>query len=63
MTNIDLQDHDLDVESLERVVRHSSNAYARACAWTLLDIVCDGPELADLEDELKELRESREVPA
>lgn len=55
--DINLSDHDLDIESLERVIRHSSNPYARACAWTLLDLVCDDPELADLQDELQELRD------
>lgn len=43
MPEIDLRDHDLDTDMLERVIRHSSNPYARACAWTLYDAVTEGP--------------------
>lgn len=63
MTDINLTDHDLDEDALKRVIRHSSDSYARACAWTLLDEVCDEPELEDLEIELRHVRERRGVSA
>lgn len=61
MNDIDLSDHDLDVDSLERVIRHSSDSYARACAWTLLDKVGEEPDLADLEEEIRALRENEVI--
>lgn len=60
VTDIDLRDHDLDVGSLENVIRHSSNPYARACAWTLYDEIATGPDLADLQAEIEALRGRRE---
>ena len=46
-------------ESLIRVIRHSSNTYARACVWALLDAGLDDPEIEDLEDELQAIKEDR----
>ena len=44
---------------LERVVRHSNNPYARACAWVLLDELLDEPDLQELEHELQSIRKQR----
>lgn len=44
-------------ERLERVVRHSNDPYARACAWTILDAGTDQPELERLQEELERLQE------
>jgi len=44
-------------ERLERVVRHSNDPYARACAWTILDAGSDQPELERLQEELEQLQE------
>ena len=46
-------------ESIERVLRHSNNSYARACAWALLDAGSDDPELEDLQRELDQLQQQR----
>lgn len=51
---------ELDVDQLKRVIRHSGNSYARACAWVLLDQMLDEPEIEELEMELRSLREHRE---
>lgn len=51
---------ELDPEGLKRVIRHSGNPYARACAWVLLDELLDEPEIEDLEAELQSLRKDRE---
>lgn len=48
---------DANREALINVIKHSSNSYARACAWTLLDAGSDAPELERLESELRELRQ------
>lgn len=50
-------------ESIERVLRHSNNAYARACAWTLLDAGSDDPDIDALQRELDQLQQQREVQA
>ena len=44
-------------EMLERVLRHSNDTYARACAWALLDAGSDAPDLDTLRDELEALQE------
>lgn len=48
-------------EMLERVLRHSNNAYARACAWALLDAGSEAPDLHRLQQELTALQEQRGV--
>lgn len=45
-------------EMLERVLRHSNNVYARACAWALIDAGSDPPELAQLSKELEVLQKA-----
>ena len=45
-------------EMLERVLRHSNNAYARACAWALIDAGSDAPDLAQLQKELEILQKA-----
>lgn len=45
-------------EMLERVLRHSNNAYARACAWALIDAGSDAPDIAQLQKELEVLQEA-----
>jgi hypothetical protein len=50
-------------DSIERVLRHSNNAYARACAWTLLDAGSDDPDIDALQRELDQLQQQREVQA
>ncbi len=52
---------ELDEEELLRVLKQSGNAYARACAWVLLDHILDEPDIEDLEAELQALRERRET--
>ena len=44
-------------EMLVRVLRHSDNAYARACAWALIDAGSDGPEIERLKRELETLQQ------
>lgn len=44
-------------EDLVNIIKHSSNTYARACAWTLLDAGSDAPELEQLEEEIQHLRQ------
>ena len=39
-------------EMLVRILRHSNNAYARACAWAILDAGSDAPDLDTLQREL-----------
>ena len=51
---------DLDPEGLKRVIAHSSDSNARACAWVLLDEMSDLPDLETLEAEIETLRERRE---
>ena len=46
-------------ESIKRVLRHSNNPYARACAWALLDAGSDDPDIEDLQRELNHLQERR----
>jgi hypothetical protein len=60
--NID-QFVDENRDSIERVLRHSNNAYARACAWTLLDAGSDDPDIDALQRELDQLQQQREVQA
>lgn len=43
-------------EMLVRLLRHSSNPYARACAWTILDAGSDAPDLDRLQRELAALQ-------
>lgn len=43
-------------DRLRRVIRNSNDAYARACAWAILDVGSDGPELEQLRRELEEIR-------
>lgn len=45
-------------EMLERVLRHSNNPYARACAWALIDAGSDAPDLHQLQQELSALQEA-----
>ena len=49
-------------EMLVRVLRHSSNSYARACAWALLDKGSDPVDLAQLQQEFNALQEARKEP-
>ena len=49
----------IDQEQLERVIRHSGNPFARACAWVLLDQLLDEPDIEELEEELRLLRDRR----
>jgi len=44
-------------EMLVRILRHSDNSYARACAWAILDAGTDDPEIEQLENELQQLKE------
>lgn len=64
MIDTDYDDLDAFVDAnrsdLINVIRHSSNAYARACAWALLDAGSDAPDLEDLEDELQALKRNTE---
>ena len=61
----DIQDHH-DVESfvednremLERVLRHSNDSFARACAWALIDAGSNDPEIEQLQRELDALQEA-----
>ena len=46
-------------EMLIRVLRHSSDSYARACAWALIDAAEDDPELTTLQQEFEALRDRR----
>lgn len=39
-------------ETIIKVIRHSSDSFARACAWTLIDRYSDDPDLDELHDEL-----------
>lgn len=45
-------------EMLVRVLRHSSDPYARACAWTLLDAGSDAPKLEQIESEIQTFKEA-----
>jgi hypothetical protein len=59
--SVDAQNREkLDPDQLKRVLRHSGNPYARACAWVLLDRLLEEPDLEDLEKELRSLRDRRE---
>lgn len=49
---------DSNREMLERVLRHSNNAYARACAWALIDAGSDDPDIAQLQKELETLQDA-----
>lgn len=46
-------------EMLVRVLRHSNDAYARACAWALLDMGGDAPEIDQLQQELAVLERAK----
>ena len=48
---------DKNQEMLEHVLRHSNNAYARACAWALIDAGSDTPDLDQLQRELEAVKE------
>lgn len=45
-------------DMLVRVLRHSSDPYARACAWTLLDAGSDAPTLEQVEREIQQFKEA-----
>lgn len=45
-------------DRIVRVLRHSSNLHARACAWALLDHISEDPELEDLERELQQVKQA-----
>lgn len=47
---------DKNREMLGRVLRHSNDPYARACAWALLDAGSDAPDLDQLQRELEQLK-------
>lgn len=62
MTSLDSYDSvdafvDENREMLERVLRHSNDTYARACAWALIDAGSDAPDLDRLQQELDTLQE------
>lgn len=44
-------------DSLERVLRHSNDTFARACAWALIDAGSEPPEIDQLQHELETLQE------
>lgn len=44
-------------EMLVRILRHSNNAYARACAWAILDAGSEAPDLETLQRELAVLQD------
>lgn len=44
-------------EELVDVIRHSSDPFARACAWVLLDEYSDDPDVEALRDELDAVRD------
>ena len=44
-------------EMLTRVLRHSNDSYARACAWALIDAGSDAPDIEQLRTELNALQE------
>lgn len=48
---------DANREMLERVLRHSNNTYARACAWALIDAGSDAQDIAQLQKELDTLQD------
>lgn len=48
-------------EMLVRILRHSNNAYARACAWAILDAGSDAPDLDKLQRELATLQDRQPV--
>ena len=48
-------------EMLERVLRHSDNAYARACAWALIDAGSDAPEIDRLQQELEVVKKGSDI--
>lgn len=48
-------------EMLVRILRHSNNAYARACAWAILDAGSEAPDLDTLQRELAALQEQQPV--
>jgi len=45
-------------ETIKRVLRHSANPFARACAWALIDAGSDEPDLERLRKELDALQEA-----
>lgn len=38
-------------DQLKNIIRHSSDQFARACAWTLLDRYSENPSLEELQME------------
>lgn len=44
-------------QMLERVLRHSSNAYARAYTWALINAGSDAPDIDQLQRELQAAKE------
>lgn len=48
-----------NTEMLKRVLRHSSDEFARASAWTILDRGLDDPEIEQLERELEQVKSDR----
>lgn len=45
-------------QMLERVLRHSNNTYARACAWALIEAGSDAPDIDQLQRELEVVKEA-----
>jgi hypothetical protein len=43
-------------ETLVRVIRHGSDEFARACAWTLLDEYADDVALEQIEAEFQRIK-------
>jgi hypothetical protein len=43
-------------DQIVKILRHSSDRFSRACAWTLLDRGLPDPELAELQRELELLQ-------
>jgi hypothetical protein len=52
---------DENKEMLKKVLRHSNNAYARACAWALIDAGSDAPDIDQLQRELETVKESHSI--
>ncbi|MFD1512487.1 hypothetical protein [Halomarina rubra] len=48
-------------EKLVRVLRHGSDEFARACAWTLLDEYCDDVAFEQIEEELRRIKAGEAV--
>jgi hypothetical protein len=46
-------------DTLEEILRHSNDAFARSIAWTILDRGLEDPEIEQLQREFEFLKEQR----